>query len=174
MLIKTGIQNSQRPRGVWGYSFCFSSCQDSCIVVLYNCIVIDGFKKIFNNVLVKFLAFGCINYNKEKIKEKSTIVLKSNIFASLVLCCIVGSRSHPWIQLQRKAIRPRVNSSQVSLSAMLTSTRSQYELGGFPYPLGLENNSTGKVSKETYAHVKWRVCIIWTFYQTNFFFHFQL
>ncbi|KAF4092884.1 hypothetical protein AMELA_G00026330 [Ameiurus melas] len=54
-----------------------------------------------------------------------------------------GSRSHPWVQLQRKAIGPTVNSSQVSLSAMLTSTRSQYELGGFPYPLGLENNSTG-------------------------------
>ncbi|KAF5903797.1 protein FAM, partial [Clarias magur] len=54
-----------------------------------------------------------------------------------------GSRRHPWVQLQRKAIRSTVNASQVSLSAMLTSTRSQYELGGFPYPFGLENNSTG-------------------------------
>ncbi|XP_060749209.1 protein FAM171A2 [Tachysurus vachellii] len=54
-----------------------------------------------------------------------------------------GSKNHPWVQLQRKAIGPTVNASQVTLSAMLTSTRSQYELGGFPYPIGLENNSTG-------------------------------
>uniref|UniRef100_W5L720 Family with sequence similarity 171 member A2 n=1 Tax=Astyanax mexicanus TaxID=7994 RepID=W5L720_ASTMX len=54
-----------------------------------------------------------------------------------------GSRSQPWVQLQRKAIRPALNTSHITLSAMLTSTRSQYELGGFPYPLGLEVNSTG-------------------------------
>ncbi|XP_046722326.1 protein FAM171A2 isoform X2 [Silurus meridionalis] len=53
-----------------------------------------------------------------------------------------GSRSHPLVQLQRKAIGSTINASQVTLSAMLTSTRSQYELGGFPYPLGMENNST--------------------------------
>uniref|UniRef100_A0A8B9HDC2 Family with sequence similarity 171 member A2a n=1 Tax=Astyanax mexicanus TaxID=7994 RepID=A0A8B9HDC2_ASTMX len=51
--------------------------------------------------------------------------------------------SQPWVQLQRKAIRPALNTSHITLSAMLTSTRSQYELGGFPYPLGLEVNSTG-------------------------------
>lgn len=61
--------------------------------------------------------------------------------------CIVGSRSHPWVQLQRKAIGPTVNASHVTLSAMLTSTRSQYELGGFPYPLGLESNNTGDFKK---------------------------
>uniref|UniRef100_A0A8B9HDD1 Family with sequence similarity 171 member A2a n=1 Tax=Astyanax mexicanus TaxID=7994 RepID=A0A8B9HDD1_ASTMX len=38
---------------------------------------------------------------------------------------------------------PALNTSHITLSAMLTSTRSQYELGGFPYPLGLEVNSTG-------------------------------
>ncbi|XP_059413785.1 protein FAM171A2-like isoform X1 [Carassius carassius] len=54
-----------------------------------------------------------------------------------------GSRKQPWVQLQRRTIRPPLNSSQVTLSAMLTSSRSQYELGGFPYPLALENNSTG-------------------------------
>ncbi|KAK2916099.1 hypothetical protein Q8A67_000473 [Cirrhinus molitorella] len=54
-----------------------------------------------------------------------------------------GSRRQPWVQLQRKAIRPPLNTSQITLSAMLTSSRSQYELGGFPYPLALENNSTG-------------------------------
>ncbi|XP_051742261.1 protein FAM171A2 isoform X2 [Ctenopharyngodon idella] len=54
-----------------------------------------------------------------------------------------GSRRQPWVQLQRRAIRPPLNVSQITLSAMLTSSRSQYELGGFPYPLALENNSTG-------------------------------
>ncbi|XP_017541740.2 protein FAM171A2 isoform X1 [Pygocentrus nattereri] len=57
-----------------------------------------------------------------------------------------GSRSQPWVQLQRKAIRPALNTSHIALSAMLTSTRSQYELGGFPYPLGLEINSTSSNS----------------------------
>lgn len=64
-----------------------------------------------------------------------------------LLYCTVGSRSHPWVQVQRKAIGPTVNVSQVTLLAMLTSTRSQYELGGFPYPIGLENNSTGDFKK---------------------------
>ncbi|XP_066498005.1 protein FAM171A2 [Hoplias malabaricus] len=57
-----------------------------------------------------------------------------------------GSRNQPWVQLQRKAIRPALNTTHITLSAMLTSTRSQYELGGFPYPLGLEINSTGSNS----------------------------
>lgn len=54
-----------------------------------------------------------------------------------------GSRRQPWVQLQRKAIQPPLNNSQITLSAMLTSSRSQYELGGFPYPLAMEINSTG-------------------------------
>lgn len=64
--------------------------------------------------------------------------LKKVLFKSL------GSRRQPWVQLQRRAIRPLLNASQITLSAMLTSSRSQYELGGFPYPLALENNSTGE------------------------------
>nr|XP_055050438.1 protein FAM171A2 [Misgurnus anguillicaudatus] len=60
-----------------------------------------------------------------------------------------GTRRHPWVQLQRKAIRPALNASQITLSALLTSSRSQYELGGFPYPLALENNSTGSNSSWT-------------------------
>ncbi|XP_016135173.1 protein FAM171A2 isoform X2 [Sinocyclocheilus grahami] len=56
---------------------------------------------------------------------------------------IPRSRRQPWVQLQRRAIRPPLNTTQITLSAMLTSSRSQYELGGFPYPLALENNSTG-------------------------------
>uniref|UniRef100_A0A8B9HBH9 Family with sequence similarity 171 member A2a n=1 Tax=Astyanax mexicanus TaxID=7994 RepID=A0A8B9HBH9_ASTMX len=62
------------------------------------------------------------------------------LFRPFLIFC---SRSQPWVQLQRKAIRPALNTSHITLSAMLTSTRSQYELGGFPYPLGLEVNSTG-------------------------------
>ncbi|KAA0705921.1 Protein FAM171A2 [Triplophysa tibetana] len=54
-----------------------------------------------------------------------------------------GSRRQPWVQLQRKAIRPTLNTSQIALTALLTASRSQYELGGFPYPLALETNSTG-------------------------------
>ncbi|XP_684281.2 protein FAM171A2 [Danio rerio] len=54
-----------------------------------------------------------------------------------------GSRRQPWVQLQRRAIQPPLNNSQITLSAMLTSSRSQYELGGFPYPLAMDNNSTG-------------------------------
>lgn len=54
-----------------------------------------------------------------------------------------GSRRQPWVQLQRRAIQPPLNNSQITLSAMLTSSRSQYELGGFPYPLAMEINSTG-------------------------------
>uniref|UniRef100_A0A4W4F2B6 Protein FAM171A2 n=1 Tax=Electrophorus electricus TaxID=8005 RepID=A0A4W4F2B6_ELEEL len=57
-----------------------------------------------------------------------------------------GSKNQPWVQIQRRALRPVLNTSHISLSAMLTSTRSQYELGGFPYPLGLEHNSTGSNS----------------------------
>ncbi|XP_062874648.1 protein FAM171A2 isoform X2 [Trichomycterus rosablanca] len=56
------------------------------------------------------------------------------------------SSSQPWVQLQRKAIGPSSNISYNTLSAMLTSTRSQYELGGFPYPLGIENNTAGSNS----------------------------
>ncbi|TRY96507.1 hypothetical protein DNTS_031545 [Danionella cerebrum] len=54
-----------------------------------------------------------------------------------------GSRRQPWVQLQRTAIQPLVNVSEITLSAMLISSRNQYELGAFPYPLALENNSTG-------------------------------
>ncbi|XP_057201684.1 protein FAM171A2 isoform X2 [Triplophysa rosa] len=57
-----------------------------------------------------------------------------------------GSRRQPWVQLQRKAIRPTLNTSQIALTALLTSSRSQYELGNFPYPLALETNSTGSNS----------------------------
>ncbi|XP_051570673.1 protein FAM171A2-like [Myxocyprinus asiaticus] len=57
-----------------------------------------------------------------------------------------GSRRQPWVQLQRRAIWPTLNTSQITLSALLTSSRSQYELGGFPYPLALENSSAGSNS----------------------------
>ncbi|XP_041942577.1 protein FAM171A2 [Alosa sapidissima] len=54
-----------------------------------------------------------------------------------------GAKNQPWVQLQRRAIRAGLNTSDLALSAVLTAARSQYEIGGFPYPLGLENNGTG-------------------------------
>ncbi|XP_076853293.1 protein FAM171A2 isoform X2 [Brachyhypopomus gauderio] len=73
-----------------------------------------------------------------------------------------GSRRQPWVQVQRRAIQPALNTSHISLSAMLTSTRSQYELGGFPYPLGLENNSTGSNSSWVELTAVAAVCAILT------------
>ncbi|CDQ73274.1 unnamed protein product [Oncorhynchus mykiss] len=44
---------------------------------------------------------------------------------------------------ERKAVALALNSTNPELSAVLTSAQSQYEIGGFPYPLGLESNATG-------------------------------
>ncbi|XP_062387570.1 protein FAM171A2 [Sardina pilchardus] len=54
-----------------------------------------------------------------------------------------GAKNQPWVHLQRRAIRAGLNTSDLALSAVLTAARSQYEIGGFPYPLGLEINGTG-------------------------------
>nr|XP_023691244.1 protein FAM171A2-like isoform X2 [Paramormyrops kingsleyae] len=53
-----------------------------------------------------------------------------------------GGRIQPWVQFQRKAIPLSLNSSYTNLVAMLTAAKSQYEMGGFPYPLGREGNGT--------------------------------
>lgn len=55
-----------------------------------------------------------------------------------------GARNQPLVQLQRKSLQLSTNSNYTSLSAVLTIARSQYEIGGFPYLLGQETNSSGQ------------------------------
>ena len=45
------------------------------------------------------------------------------------------------MQVPRRSLPASSNST--ALSAMLTVARSQYEMGGFPYLLGQETNSSG-------------------------------
>ncbi|MGH0157143.1 UNVERIFIED_CONTAM: hypothetical protein FKN15_043800 [Acipenser sinensis] len=54
-----------------------------------------------------------------------------------------GVRNQPWVQFQRKAVRLPPNSTYTELSAVLTAAKSEYEIGGFPYLIGLESNGTG-------------------------------
>ncbi|XP_030625861.1 protein FAM171A2 [Chanos chanos] len=58
-----------------------------------------------------------------------------------------GGRSQPWLQIQRRSLQ--LNSSYSDLTAMLTTARDQGEINGFPYPLGVELNSTGGESSWT-------------------------
>lgn len=55
-----------------------------------------------------------------------------------------GARNQPLVQLQRKPLQLPSNSNYTSLSASLTTARSQYEIGGFPFLLGQETNSSGQ------------------------------
>ncbi|KAL4630890.1 protein FAM171A2-like [Arapaima gigas] len=54
-----------------------------------------------------------------------------------------GARNQPVVQLQRKAVHLPPGSSYTELWGVLTAARNQYEMGGFPYMLGLESNATG-------------------------------
>ncbi|XP_041123277.1 protein FAM171A2-like isoform X2 [Polyodon spathula] len=54
-----------------------------------------------------------------------------------------GVRNQPWVQFQRKAVRLPPNSTYTELSAVLTAAKSKYEIGAFPYHIGLESNGTG-------------------------------
>lgn len=54
-----------------------------------------------------------------------------------------GSRNQPLVQLQRKSLQLPPSSNYTALSASLTTARTQYEIGGFPFLLGLETNSSG-------------------------------
>lgn len=80
-------------------------------------------------------------------------LLKSNIkdkvheiavgFTECECDCFSGARNQPLVQLQRKLLQLPSNSNYTSLSAALTTARSQYEIGGFPFLLGQETNSSG-------------------------------
>lgn len=61
---------------------------------------------------------------------------KSVVFSS-------GSQNQPLVQLQRKSLQLPPSSNYTALSASLTTARTQYEIGGFPFLLGLETNSSG-------------------------------
>lgn len=55
-----------------------------------------------------------------------------------------GARNQPLVQLQRKSLQLPTNSNYTALSAALTTARTQYEIGGFPFLLGQETNSSGR------------------------------
>uniref|UniRef100_A0A8K9X4X2 Family with sequence similarity 171 member A2a n=1 Tax=Oncorhynchus mykiss TaxID=8022 RepID=A0A8K9X4X2_ONCMY len=77
-------------------------------------------------------------------QRPATLILYDDVVQ--VLLGSPGVKNQPWIQLQRKAVTLALNSTNPELSAVLTSAQSQYEIGGFPYPLGLESNATGSNS----------------------------
>lgn len=63
---------------------------------------------------------------------------------SFFLLFCTGARNQPLVQLQRKSIQLSSSSNYTALSAALTTARTQYEIGGFPFLLGQETNSSGR------------------------------
>lgn len=55
-----------------------------------------------------------------------------------------GARNQPLVQLQRKSLQLQSSHNYTALSAALTTARTQYEVGGFPFLLGQETNSSGR------------------------------
>lgn len=55
-----------------------------------------------------------------------------------------GARNQPLVQLQRKSLQLQSSHNYTALSAALTTARTQYEIGGFPFLLGQETNSSGR------------------------------
>lgn len=68
-----------------------------------------------------------------------------------------GARNQPLVQLQRKSLLLPPNNNYTALSAALTTARTQYEIGGFPFLLGQESNSSGVCFPTSLSSVYLRV-----------------
>ncbi|XP_034050283.1 protein FAM171A2 isoform X2 [Thalassophryne amazonica] len=75
------------------------------------------------------------------VQRPGTLILYDDMLQ--VLSGSPGAHNQPLVQLQRKSIHLSTNSNYTALSAALTTARSQYEIGGFPFLLGQETNSSG-------------------------------
>ncbi|KAL3051868.1 protein FAM171A2 isoform X1 [Trematomus bernacchii] len=75
------------------------------------------------------------------VQRPGTLILYDDVLQ--VLCGSPGGRNQPLVQLQRKSLQLPSDSNYTALSATLTTARTQYEIGGFPFLLGQETNSSG-------------------------------
>ncbi|XP_049915299.1 protein FAM171A2 isoform X1 [Epinephelus moara] len=75
------------------------------------------------------------------VQRPGTLILYDDVLQ--VLSGSPGARNQPLVQLQRKSLQLPSNSNYTALSAALTTARTQYEIGGFPFLLGQETNSSG-------------------------------
>ncbi|XP_061563934.1 protein FAM171A2 isoform X1 [Cololabis saira] len=75
------------------------------------------------------------------VQRPGTLILYDDVLQ--VLSGSPGAPNQPLVQLQRKSIQLPSSSNYTALSAALTTARSQYEMGGFPFLLGQETNSSG-------------------------------
>lgn len=75
------------------------------------------------------------------VQRPGTLILYDDVLQ--VLSGSPGARNQPLVQLQRKSLQLPPDSNYTSLSAALTTAKSQYEIGGFPFLLGQETNSSG-------------------------------
>lgn len=70
-----------------------------------------------------------------------------------VLLGAAGGRRQAWVQLQWRALPPSLNSSRTELSASLTTPQTQSQLGGFPYPLGIDHNHNHTGSNSSWVEL---------------------
>uniref|UniRef100_A0A3Q3W6R9 Uncharacterized protein n=1 Tax=Mola mola TaxID=94237 RepID=A0A3Q3W6R9_MOLML len=75
-------------------------------------------------------------------QRPGTLILYDDVLQ--VLSGSPGARNQPLVQLQRKSLQLQSSHNYTALSAALTTARTQYEIGGFPFLLGQETNSSGR------------------------------
>ncbi|XP_061782828.1 protein FAM171A2 isoform X2 [Nerophis lumbriciformis] len=73
-------------------------------------------------------------------QRPGTLMLYDDVLQ--VLSGSPGGAKQPLVQLQRKSLQLPPDSNDTTLSASLTTARSQYEVGDFPFLLGRETNSS--------------------------------